>query len=324
MKPAGLRITHQFGYWLEYPTDDAELVHPDSYVDTAVVSADGRWLFTGLSDGMIICWDLMTNEVKHQCQTPHTWRLCCLASNSGFLVSGGWDTEIFVWDAHTFQLVRELAGHSHAVFSVNFNHSGTLILSCSADRTLRLWSVDTGDCLGLFEGRTDQVISAQFLSDDRIISGSNDGSVVVWSKETARCERSFTASDPFLSVSSDGSMVACVFGVDRRISIYDSEDWNVLRTLDQKGSVACFHPLDPGVLAVGFVDTDLTYSVNLLNVANEQLFRSFKGFNDRINAVCFTPDGTRLFIAFASRSVRVYIQHRISAFLYRVFPQLCG
>ena len=40
-----------------------------------------------------------------------------------------------------------LKGHTDCVFSVVFNHDGTKIVSGSQDNTIRVWNVDTGECI---------------------------------------------------------------------------------------------------------------------------------------------------------------------------------
>lgn len=40
-----------------------------------------------------------------------------------------------------------LEGHSDAVYSVVFSHDSKLVASASADDTVRIWSIDTGECI---------------------------------------------------------------------------------------------------------------------------------------------------------------------------------
>ena len=40
-----------------------------------------------------------------------------------------------------------MKGHTNEVYSVGFNHDGTKIVSGSYDETIRVWNVDTGECI---------------------------------------------------------------------------------------------------------------------------------------------------------------------------------
>jgi WD40 repeat protein len=49
--------------------------------------------------------------------------------------------------------LRTLSGHSHFVFACAFSHDDRVIVSASADYTLKLWDARSGECLSTL--RTD-------------------------------------------------------------------------------------------------------------------------------------------------------------------------
>ena len=54
-----------------------------------------------------------------------------------------------------------------------FSKDGTMIVSGSQDNTIRVWNVDTGECILTLEGHTDRVMSVGFNHDGtKIVSGS--------------------------------------------------------------------------------------------------------------------------------------------------------
>ena len=93
-------------------------------------------------------------------------------------------------------------GRSYSyVMSVAFNHDGTKIVSGSYDETsrlwnedadndnriitIRVWNVDTGECILTLEGHICGVRSVAFNHDGtNIISVSNNNTVRVWNDET--------------------------------------------------------------------------------------------------------------------------------------------
>lgn len=59
---------------------------------------------------------------------------------------------------------------------VCFNPQGTRILTASSDKTAQIWDVDTGDCLQVLEGHTDEIFSCAFnYEGETIITGSFPG-----------------------------------------------------------------------------------------------------------------------------------------------------
>ncbi len=56
-----------------------------------------------------------------------------------------------------------------------------MLISGSQDRTVRLWDVETGQCLYIFKGHTDSVWPVSFRSDGKqFVSASADHTIRLW------------------------------------------------------------------------------------------------------------------------------------------------
>ncbi|KAJ1569114.1 hypothetical protein HK096_004173 [Nowakowskiella sp. JEL0078] len=113
------------------------------------------------------------------------------------LMTGGYDKTIRVWNTSRFlndtnpgataaaasALVRVLYGHTGTVMALRF--VGMTIITGSADTTLKVWDLKTGECKKTWEGHTGGVLCLHF--DDKIlVSGSEDQTVGVWYKTTGK------------------------------------------------------------------------------------------------------------------------------------------
>jgi WD40 repeat protein len=72
-------------------------------------------------------------------------------------------------------------GHTDTIRSIEWSTDQGRALSGSHDHTVRLWDLETGRCLRVFEGHTAGVVSAAYSADQRrAISCDWVGDIRVW------------------------------------------------------------------------------------------------------------------------------------------------
>eukprot|EP00505_MAST-04D_sp_SCG-Rhode-Island_P005213 Stramenopile-MAST_4_protein_5213 len=106
---------------------------------------------------------------------------------------------------------QTLLGHSGNVNSVSFSPDGAWIVSGSDDKTVKVWSVVSGECVTTFEGHSGWVNSVSFSPDGAsIVSGSRDKTVKAWSVESGECVTTFEGHSDLVSsvsFSPDGASI---------------------------------------------------------------------------------------------------------------------
>ena len=65
--------------------------------------------------------------------------------------------------------LRSFHGHNHFVSSLALNSDNTKLVSCSWDKTIRLWDIESVKSDLLFKGHTKDVLSVGFSHDERLI-----------------------------------------------------------------------------------------------------------------------------------------------------------
>ena len=89
-----------------------------------------------------------------------------------------------MWDVESGQLVRELHGHTGAVFAAIFHPDGQRIVSAGQDRVIRVWDPVNGDEVARLLGHTDYIFSLSFSPDGTTLaSGSGDYTIRLWESE---------------------------------------------------------------------------------------------------------------------------------------------
>ena len=154
-------------------------------------------------------------------------------------------------------LEHSLSGHGHSVTSVAFDHDGDQLVSGSLDTTLKLWNVETGECLRTFRPEVKP-------------SGSNDSVASV-------------------KVSPDGKLIASAHGWGARV--WDLETGEILQRIESQGHRACYAvAFSPDGALLALPDG----GVQLWNVNTETTDAVLEDAYVTGMAVAFSPDGSRL------------------------------
>jgi WD40 repeat protein/tetratricopeptide (TPR) repeat protein len=149
-----------------------------------------------------------------------------------------------------------------------------LIKSASSPNPLKVWDVATRRLIRRLNGHTGYCVSLDFSRDGKLLaSGSGDGTVIIWSTQTWKKERTLQNPDPPSSISQGRSQV---------------------------GGVA-FSP-DGKTLAVA----SLGGTVQLWEVATGELQETLKGHSSAVTAVAFSPDGRTLASGSNDQTVRLW------------------
>ena len=96
-------------------------------------------------------WDLRTNDYPRIAYSAMVdcinLRPVAFSPDGKYLVSGGIDRMVRIWDLEKDVELHSLVGHTADVTSTIFLPDGDRIISSGYDGTLRLWDVQTGACL---------------------------------------------------------------------------------------------------------------------------------------------------------------------------------
>ncbi|WP_145427184.1 redoxin domain-containing protein [Symmachiella dynata] len=104
-----------------------------------------------------------------------------VAPDGRFVVSGGNDSVIRLWDAVTGREIRQFEGHEAKILTLAFSADGQHILSGSTDASVRLWDVESGSQLHSYTGHESDVISVAFAPGGRFATSTGrDNTLRMW------------------------------------------------------------------------------------------------------------------------------------------------
>jgi WD40 repeat protein len=203
-------------------------------------------------------------------------------------------------------------GHENEVSSVAFSPDGQMILTGSFDGTAKLWS-SGGAALHTFEGHEDLVTSVAFSPDGQtILTGSWDGTAKLWSSSEGTALQTFAGHEQAVwsvAFSPDGQTIltgsldgtAKLWSIDggpelqtfsrRRASRRASAVWSVAFSPDGQTILT---GSEDGTVKLWSIDGEAalqTYSRRRASRRASGALATFKGHEDRVNSVAFSPDG---------------------------------
>ncbi|KAI0478827.1 WD domain-containing protein [Xylariaceae sp. FL0804] len=96
------------------------------------------------------------------------------------------DSTVKVFFTDSLKLYLNLYGHKLPVLDMDISYDGKLIVTCSADKTVRIWGLDFGDCHKAIIAHQDSILQIKFVPDNHegnghhFFSASKDRTVKYW------------------------------------------------------------------------------------------------------------------------------------------------
>lgn len=89
-----------------------------------------------------------------------------------------------------------LSGHTAVTAAVAFSADGRILASSNADCNVKLWNIDTGQCLQTLQGHTSTVQSVAFNPTGQVLAScSQDETIRLWDVQTGQCLKILRANN---------------------------------------------------------------------------------------------------------------------------------
>ncbi|NEP40195.1 MAG: protein kinase [Okeania sp. SIO2H7] len=230
-----------------------------------------------------------------------------------------------------WECVRVIKGHSAKVNSLAIGPKGLSLVSCSNDKTIKLWNLQTGQLLHRFFGHTSGVDSVAISPDGkRLVSGSSDRTILAWNLSSRfEIERFYSHSgSPYshrfgavnaVAFSPDGKIIASG-SEDKSIKLWNPRSGELLYKLEgHLDGVLClsyaipydiennlatdnFNPHKYHTLASGSADGE----IKLWRFGFWESLQTLTGHFGLVRAVTFSPDGHILASAGGDGTIKLW------------------
>ncbi|MBI5242700.1 MAG: protein kinase [Elusimicrobia bacterium] len=202
---------------------------------------------------------------------------------------------------------RTLRGHSGPVSSVAISPDERHILSASADKTMRLWNLATGQCLCVFEGHAGPVSSAAVSPDGRHgLSAGEDKTLRLWDLATGKFSRAFEGHSDRVNCAAftPNARHAVSGSEDRTLRLWSVETGRCLRALKgHHGGIKSVCLSADGLYAVSAGDDNALF---LWDISTGERVRSFTGHEYSVYCAALSSDCRRLLSGSGDETLRVW------------------
>lgn len=238
-----------------------------------------------------------------------------------YIATAGADATARLWNAETGEEVRRFYGHTDVVRCLDFSPDGARLVTGAGgttvddatdggDYTARIWDVETGEELMLFNEHVGAVYTVRFAPTGRIVlSGCRTATARLWNAETGRELR--WLGEPLSSVTD------VAFTPDSRfafIGVQWQEDpldfcsvasgKEIERFKTPPGAIRCVAlSTDGSRLAVGYLDPPQVY---VYNVEGGDEIAVCDGHTAALTAVSLAPDGRHFLSSSTDGTVRLW------------------
>lgn len=143
-------------------------------------------IFVGSNDGNVYCYSASSPELRTKL-TGHESTVCSVNGHSASqkLITGSWDQTARIWSGGVES--AKLVGHDAAVWATCLVDESTA-LTGSADKTIKIWNIDTCEITKSFEAHSDCVRDLKLVGKTQFLSCSNDATVKRWALDGSLLE----------------------------------------------------------------------------------------------------------------------------------------
>lgn len=209
--------------------------------------------------------------------------------------------------APTWQCLETLKGHRSSVHGISFSPDGDYVASCGADRSVKIWHLDTRKLAHSFLGHKSLVEKVIFTPEgEKIISGSWDNQIKIWHRETGEAVTNLIGHTGWVKAlviyPDDYSLVSG--SADKSIKLWDLNNYEISYTFPTQENAIQSLAISPDGYSLVSGSSDGT--IKFWDLASYELKQEIKAHEQQVNSLVFSPSGKIVISASADGNIKFW------------------
>ncbi|HEY9811540.1 MAG TPA: serine/threonine-protein kinase [Halomicronema sp.] len=209
----------------------------------------------------------------------------------------------------TWRCIHTLTGHTNYVIGVAISPDNKTLATCSYDKTIKVWHLNTGNIVGTLLAHTGWVSCIAISPDGKtLVSGSLDHTLRLWELGTGTLKNTLIGHTGYVisvAISPDGQILASG-SFDNIIKLWNLNTGTQIGTLT--GHTGYIESLaispDGKILASGggFEDN----IIRLWDLKTGNLINNFKAHSAAVRSLAFSPDSQKLVSGSEDKTIKLW------------------
>lgn len=257
-------------------------------------SANGRYFVSVSQGGLLLLWDIGTQQCVRQfqinCQLINS---VAISRDGRFILAGGCDASpVKIWSVASGKLLHQFKGHRGMVNKVIFDENGRFAFSASDDCSIKAWEINEGRCVATLHGHDAPVRTISISRNGRyIISGAQDKRLMLWDLATNQCLRTLIGHRGSINAVKllGKHAYAISASQDRTLMLWKTDTGRCIRTFTghMDGVLSLSVCFKANIVLSGSGD----HTLKLWDIKSGRCLSTINGHSGAVNAVNISRDG---------------------------------
>ncbi len=156
-------------------------------INAVVYSPDGKYLFSGGGEKLLVQWDVANGTVVRKIPVGDFLMDLAVLPDNRHVITSQFGGSVKLWSLDNGRTVRQFFGHSKLVESIAVSPDGKRLLTGGYDGLVRLWDIETGEPIHDFS--EDYCAAVAMSKNGRLAANGRGGRIHIWDVDTGESLR---------------------------------------------------------------------------------------------------------------------------------------